>query len=209
MPTVLTATPPVRFTIARLRQAVAETSRFTDEDLRGYINEGYKQACERADFLQSIATLTIAPGTQEATLPADWFRTLDAFDAGVRLEAAPIAHSGLGLRNTYFQHGRTFGMGLAPANGAAVTLLYVQTPADLGYDDFPLWGREHDPILRSYAAWRCVLASGGAQAIRKGQTLRQEFHIGVRDLRRSSISAPATSERKRTIQDTREAPIAG
>lgn len=209
MPVVLTPTPPVRFTIARLRQSIAETSRFTDEELRTYINDGYRMACERSRILQAIGTVTIAAGANTGPLPADWFRTLAAFAGGVELEPAPLTTSTLQLRNTYFQHGTTFGLGLAPEEGATVTILYVQVPVDLGFDDTPRWGREHDPILRSYAAWRCVKASGGAQTVRKARMLRDEFDAGVRDLRRTTVAAPAGAHRKRSVLDLRGAPIAG
>jgi len=210
VPTILAPTTPVRFTIARLRQAVAEESRFSEQDLIGFINAGYTQACTRSGLLQTIGTVEIAAGQQTGAYPSDWYRTLGVFYAGVELEPNPMADSGHGFRNTYFQYGKTLGLGLgSPDTDTTVAILYVRTPDPLGLDDFPEWGREHDPILRSFAAWRCLLAAGGAQTIRKAQALRQEFDDGVRRLRRTTLGAPAGAQRKRTLSEFQRSPIAG
>lgn len=212
MPTVLTPTNPIRFVIARLRQSIAEESRFTDQDLLDLINAGYRSACARAQALPTVATVVFPAGAQTAALPLDWGETLGVFMAGRELDIIPLEHSTRGYRNTYFQVGRTLGLGLAEPGGATATVLYARVPLPLAYDDFPAWGREHDELLRFYAAWRCVLASGGAQTIRKAQALRQQFDIGVRDLRRQAtlgLGSSAGAQRKHTLSEFRGAPIAG
>jgi len=213
VPVVLTPTAPVRFTISRLRQSIAEESRFSDEDLLALINDGYRQAVGRAQALPTITTVLIAAGDTEGALPSDWDATIGVFAAGVQYEAIPLEHSTRGLRNTFWQLGNSIFVGLGDQDATTVlTLLYSRRPDDLGYDDVPEWGREWDPLLYSYAAWRCVLAAGGAQTIRKAQARRAEFDLGLRNLRRQvtiGVGAAAGAQVKQTIVSMRGAPIAG
>jgi hypothetical protein len=85
MSTVLSPTLPVRFCIYRLRQNVAEASRFSSDDLVQFINDGYQSACERSACLPAITTLTVPAGSNEVALPADWARTLHVYQDGGEL----------------------------------------------------------------------------------------------------------------------------
>jgi hypothetical protein len=89
MSTVLSPTLPVRFCIYRLRQNVAEASRFSDDDLVQFINDGYQSACERSACLPAITTLTVPAGTNEVALPADWARTLHVYQDGASSAPSP------------------------------------------------------------------------------------------------------------------------
>lgn len=213
MPTTLTPTPPVRFALYRLRQAVAESSRFQDEELLAILNEGYRSACQRSQCLQAVVTLTFDPGLFEIALPDDWSSTLRVYVGGVALEPAPYRHSTMTLPGTYYQIEGKIGLNPADADpdaGVDAVFFYARTPDDLGYDDTPEWGPEWNYLLRHYAAWRCILASGGAQTIGKAVQERRLFENGVRQLRwQNRPGASGSARRLRHISETRVAPVAG
>lgn len=208
MASVLTPTPPVRFQIMRLRQAVASDSRFTDDDLLTLINEGYRSACQRAECLVAIAQLDFTADAPEQQLPGDHVRTIRVYQTGKKLEPISYAHSSMMLRGTYYQYQGTIGLSLA--DDTSVLMFYARSPIPLGLDDTPEWGREWDHLLRHYAAWRCILASGGAQTIRKAMGERAAFEDGVRRLRQQSRSAWSGGvTRLRHVSQMRGAPVAG
>lgn len=211
MASVLVPTVPVRFQIVRLRQAVAAESRFTDDELLVLLNEGYRSACQRSECLQTITSLVFDPDATEADLPSDHVRTIRVYQAGKKLEPISYAHASARLRGTYYQYQGVIGVGIGDASGlTTLTMLYARTPDPLGYDDYPEWGREWDYLLRHYVAWRCVLASGGAQTLRKAVAERIAFENGVRNLRRQSRQGWSSGvTRLRHVTQTRGAPVAG
>lgn len=209
MPSVtLTPTPPLRFQIVRLRQAVASDARFTDQELLDLLNEGYVSACQRSECLLSLVTLTFMAASNEVLLPLDHVRTIRLYQAGNKLEPISYQHSSQMLRGTYYQYEGTIGLSIG--GDTTALMLYARSPIRLGIDDTPEWGREWDHILRHYAAWRCILASGGAQTIRKAMSERSAFDNAVRLLRQQSRRGWTSGvSRLRHISQERGAPIAG
>lgn len=210
MATTLTPTPPIRFCINRLRQSIAEASRFSDEDLLDLINEGYRSACERAQALQSVATITFPAGTLEAALPVDWSQTIRVYQAGRPLDPIPYRHASAQLAGTYYQYDGIVGVSIGdPEVETSAVMLYARSPVNLFYDDTPQWGPEWNYLLRHYTAWRCVLAAGGAQTVGKAVRERQLYEAGVRRLRHQNRrGAYAQSSRIRSVLDTRRTPVA-
>jgi hypothetical protein len=187
MSTVLSPTAPVRFAIYRLRQSVAETSRFTDEDLRLFINDGYQSACERTACLPAITTLTVVAGTTEVALPADWARTLHVYQNGHELGTVSYQNALRVPAGSYYQYEGTIGLtGSAPTVDATLYILYARTPAPLGLDDVPEWGGEWNYLLRHYAAWRCMSSASGAQDRPWIVNERAFYDVGVQQLRAST-----------------------
>lgn len=184
---ILTPTAPVRFCISRLRQAVAEEARFADSELLDFINEGYRSACERSRCLRSYASFSFDPGVQEAALPADHSETIRVYQNGQRLELVPFDHATRQIAGTYYQYDGTLGLSTIDQDATqTVVLYYAQVPTLLDYDATPQWGTEWNYLLRHYAAWRCVLAAGGAQTIKKAVAERVAFDTGVRMLAREN-----------------------
>jgi hypothetical protein len=165
MSTVLTPTAPVRFCIYRLRQSIAETSRFSNDDLVGYINDGYQSACERAAALPAITTLTVPAGLVEANLPTDWARTLRLYQNGAEVNPVAYQDAFTFAAGSYYQYGSVVGVtGAASVSPSTLYMLYARTPAPLGLDDVPEWGGEWNYLLRHYAAYRCMLTASGAES---------------------------------------------
>ena len=197
--TVLTPTPPVRFCIYRLRQSIAEPSRFSDDDLVGFINDGYLSACERTACLLAITTLTIPAGVTEVALPTDWSRTLRVYVNGVAQTPVPYQDALNGIAGGVYQYAQTLGFtGDANTSDQTAFLFYAQVPPLLGLDDSPLWGPEWNYLLRHYAAWRCMLAASGSEELAMMVNERNQYDIGVDRLRaatnRSLKSAPRLVE---------------
>lgn len=197
--TILSPTAPVRFCIYRLRQSVAETSRFSDSDLLGFINDGYLSACERTACLLAVTTLTIPAGATEVALPADWSRTLRVYQHGDPM--TPVAYQDAFSADPggTYQYGSTLGFTGQPNTSTSTAwLLYAQVPTVLGLDDSPLWGAEWNYLLRHYTAWRCMLAASGAEGLAMMIGERNLYDIGVDELRgatnRSLKSAPRLVE---------------
>jgi len=212
MASILDPTPPIRFQIARLRQAVASDARFTDADLLGLLNDGYRSACERSECLETIVTIVFDPDATEAPLPSDHVRTIRVYQAGAKLEPIPYQHSAELIAGTYYQYQGVIGLSVLgdPSGTATIAMLYARTPVALGYDDTPEWGREWDYILRHYAAWQCILASGGAQTIRKAVAERVAYEDGIRRLRHQAQRRWGSGlSRVRHASQIRVAPIAG
>jgi hypothetical protein len=199
MSSVLTPTNPVRFCIYRLRQSIAETSRFADSDLVSFINDGYLSACERTACLLAITTITIPAGTTEVALPADWSRTLRVYVAGESLTPVPYQDALNGVAGGVYQYGTTLGFTGDPnTTDVQAWLFYAQVPTILGLDDTPQWGPEWNYLLRHYAAWRCMLTASGAEDLGMMVNERNLYDIGVDHLRsatnRSLKSAPRLVE---------------
>jgi hypothetical protein len=196
MSTVLSPTAPVRFCIYRLRQSVAETSRFSDDDLVAYINDGYQSACERSACLPAITTLTVAAGNTETALPADWARTLRVYLLGVELNTVSYQDALSTPSGSYYQYAGNVGLtGPTSVTNTTLYMLYARQPAVLGLDSVPEWGGEWNYLLRHYAAWRCMLTASGAQELSWIVNERSFYDVGVAHLRaavnRSMKSAPA------------------
>jgi hypothetical protein len=182
--TVLSPTLPVRFCIYRLRQNVAEASRFSDADLVQFINDGYQSACERSACLPAITTLTIPAGTNEVALPADWARTLHVYQDGAELGVVSYQNA-LGVpAGSYYQYEATIGLtGEPSASDTTLYVLYARIPSALNLDGVPEWGGEWNYLLRHYAAWRCMRAASGAQDLRWIVNERAFYDDGVAHLR--------------------------
>lgn len=193
----------------RLRQAVASDSRFTDDELLALLNEGYLSACQRSECLVKMATLPFtAVGGNEVALPADHVRTIRVYQAGRKLEPISYQHSSMMLRGTYYQYEDIIGLSIS--GDTSVLMLYARSPDRLGFDEIPEWGREWDYLLRHYTAWRCILASGGAQTIRKGIAERTAYENGIRLLRHQSRRGWSSGvTRLKNVVETRSAPVAG
>jgi hypothetical protein len=206
--TTLIPTAPLRFQLLRLRQAVASDSRFTDQELLDLLNEGYVSACQRAECLLSMVTLTFTAASNEVPLPLDHVRTVRVYQAGKKLEPISYQHSSQRLRGTYYQYEDVIGLSIG--GDTSVLMLYARSPIRLGFDDVPEWGREWDHLLRHYVAWRCIIASGGAQTLRKALAERSAFDNGVRLLRHQSRRGWTSGvSRIRHVAETRGAPVAG
>jgi hypothetical protein len=195
----------------RLRQAVAEESRFSDEELLELINSGYQQACRRAQALPTVAVVTVPAGLVTAPLPNDHAVTLGVFSAGREYTAIPVEHSTRGYRSTYFEYGTTIGVGLGNADtDTNLVLLYARVPVALGMDDNPEWGREWDWLLPRIR-WVAVRHGRRRRSDdRKAQQLRATFDLGIRDLRRQTALGPiadAGAQRKRTIFEMKGSPL--
>jgi hypothetical protein len=196
MSTVLIPTLPVRFCIYRLRQSVAETSRFSDDDLVSFINDGYQSACERAACLPAITTLTVTAGTVETTLPTDWARTLRVYQNGAEVNPVAYQDAFTAAAGSYYQYADKVGLtGEASVSDSTLYMLYARTPTVLTLDGVPEWGGEWNYLLRHYAAWRCMLAASGAQDLPWVVNERSFYDVGVSHLRaatnRSMKAAPA------------------
>jgi hypothetical protein len=196
MSTVLIPTLPVRFCIYRLRQSVAETSRFSDADLVGYINDGYQSACERSACLPAITTLTVTAGAVETTLPADWAKTLRVYQHGAEVNPVTYQDAFTTPAGSYYQYADRVGLTGDPSvTDSTLYILYARSPAALTLDGVPEWGAEWNYLLRHYAAWRCMLAAGGAQELRWVVNERSFYDVGVAHLRaatnRSMKAAPS------------------
>jgi len=207
MPQILLPTTPVRFCIARLRQSVAESSRFSDDDLLGIINDGYRQACRRAENLETLVTLTITAGSVETALPDDWVVTKRVYQSGVPLDPVDYRRIADDAAGTYYQYARVIGVPATTADSdTTLLLLYAREPDTLDYDDTPEWGAEWNYLLRHYAAWRCILASGGEQTIRKAVQQRTQFENAVRKLRQSTRKGKRGGQQR--ARTTMEGPAA-
>jgi hypothetical protein len=211
MPVILTPTPRVRFTIMRLRQSVAEPSRFEDQDLLDLINEGYRSACQRSSCLQAVTTLIVPAGFNETELPFDWARTIKVYQAGRALDVVPWRHTTRSLPGTYYQYEGFVGLGATTTDAdTSVVLYYARIPTPLDFNDDPEWGPEWDHLLRHYAAWRCTLAAGGAQTVKTASLERARFELGVQLLRvENKKGYRGGNQRLRVVTETRGAPIAG
>jgi hypothetical protein len=184
MSTVLSPTPPVRFCIYRLRQNVAEASRFSSDDLVGFINDGYQSACERSACLPAITTLTVTAGTNEVALPADWARTLHVYQDGRELATVAYQNALRTAAGSYYQYEATIGLTGEPvASDTTLYILYARIPSPLNLDGVPEWGGEWNYLLRHYAAWRCMRAASGAQDLRWIVNERAFYDDGVAHLR--------------------------
>jgi hypothetical protein len=184
MSTVLSPTLPVRFCIYRLRQNVAEASRFSDADLIQFINDGYQSACERSACLPAITTLTVPAGAVEVALPADWARTLHVYQDGGELGTVSYQDALRVPTGSYYQYEATIGLTGEPSTSdATLYILYARIPSPLTLDGVPEWGGEWNYLLRHYAAWRCMRAASGAQDLRWIVNERAFYDDGVAHLR--------------------------
>ena len=185
-PSILDPSPPIRFCLNRLRQSVASDARFTDDELLVMVNQGYRSACEQSHCLQNVITITFPAGESEAVLPASHVHTIGVYQAGAKLTPIPYSQSLLAKPETYYQYEGTIGLSRISEAGDQILMLYARSPQPLGFDDVPEWGAEWNYLLRHYAAWQCVLASGGAQTIRKAVGEMAAFQRGVQALHEQS-----------------------
>lgn len=195
----------MQWLLRRLRNCRFAQSPYSDADVLGMLNDGYRSACERSLLLRAYTPLPVGAGVQTLALPSDWAATIGVYRAGVQLEYEPMWETP-GLTGAYYGDPATRSLYLADAGAGGtdtVFLHYARSPLALALTDTPepAFGREWWWLPYHYAAWRLYLGQGGAQDLGAAAFERQMFDGGVASLRLAANTDASGVARIRTAQE--------